>query len=397
MNAYLRLFRVPRLGLLLAATLVGRLPVGINGLAMILFLREETGSFGVPGAVAGGLVLGMGLAAPFNGRLADRLGAKVLVPIAAGHAVGILSLLALGFAEAPAAALIVTAFVSGALFPPAPSFLRARYPRLLRDTPELIPSAYALDSVLLELTFVTAPLLVALIVLLAGPPAAIVVSAVLALAGSAWFVAALPEELRSDGQPRPEGHSWLGALRSPAIRTLVLTMLPLGFAFGALEVALPAFGDEQGAPELGAILIAVWSVGSAIGGFMFGVRPRRAPLADVHRRLTFALPFTFAPLLVASSPALMLMLLIPAGLFIAPVIATRNELALAAAPPGTTTEALTWPVTALVGGISIGAAAGGTLIDASGWQAAVVAGVAGAAAAALLAAVRRGSLRALAV
>ena len=50
MNAYLRIFRVPRMGVLLAASVVGRLPIGINGLAMILFLREETGSFGVPGA-----------------------------------------------------------------------------------------------------------------------------------------------------------------------------------------------------------------------------------------------------------------------------------------------------------------------------------------------------------
>ena len=395
MNTYLRILRKPHVGWLELASLIGRLPIGINGLAMILFLREETGSFGVPGAVAGGLVLGTGLAAPLMGRLVDRVGPKVLLPIATGHALGILGLLGLGLAGAPAAALIAMAVVTGALFPPSPSFLRGRFPSLLRDEPELIPSAFALDSVLLELTFVTSPLLVALLVVLTGPEGALVLSAALAVIGAMMFLAALPaSEMKVEA--REHDHGFFGPMRSPGIQTLVLTMLPLGFAFGALEVALPAFGDAEGKPELGALLIAIWSLGSAVGGFTFGVRPRTAPLADVHRRMTLALPLAFAPLLLASSPILMALLLIPAGLFIAPVIATRNELAQAAAPVGTKTEALTWPLTALVGGISVGAAAGGALIDASSWRAAVLFGVVSAAAAGAIAVARRGSLRAAA-
>ena len=391
MKTYLRILRRPGIGALLVSTLIARLPIGINGLALILFLREETGSFAVPGAVAGGLVLGTGLAAPFMGRFVDRLGAWVLLPIAAGHATGVLGLLGLGLAGAPPMALVVVAVLTGAAFPPNPSVLRARFPSLLDDEPDLVQSAYALDSVLLELTFVTAPLLVALIVLLVGPAAALVVSAVLVLAGTAAFVALLPASVSAGEEPEID-HGFLGVLRTPGIQTLVMTMLPLGFAFGALEVALPAFGDAEGRAELGALLIAVWSLGSAVGGFAFGVRPRTAPLADVHRRLTLALPFAFAPLLLASSPVLMALLLIPAGLFIAPVIATRNELAQAAAPPGTRTEALTWPLTALVGGISLGAAIGGALIDESGWRAAVAAAVVGSAVAGGVALARRASL-----
>lgn len=392
MNAYLRILRRPGIAALLVATVVGRLPIGVNGLAMILFLREETGSFSVPGAVAGGLVLGTGVAAPFMGRFVDRVGTKLLLPIAGGHAAGVLGLLGLGLAGAHPLALVAVAVLTGAAFPPNPSVLRARFPALLRDEPALVQSAYALDSVLLELTFVTAPLLVALIVLLVGPAAALVVSAVLVLAGTAAFVALLPADV-SGGELPETDHGFFGVLRTPGIQTLVMTMLPLGFAFGALEVALPAFGDDEGRAALGALLIAIWSLGSAIGGFAFGVRPRTAPLADVHRRLTLALPFAFAPLLLASSPVLMALLLVPAGLFIAPVIATRNELAQAAAPPGTRTEALTWPLTALVGGISVGAAVGGALIDTSGWRAAVAAAVAGAATAGVVAVARRTSLR----
>ena len=391
MNAYLQVIRTPRLGALLLASLFGRLPIGINSIAVILFLREETGSFAVPGAVAGALVLGNGLAAPFNGRRVDRLGAGVLIPIALANATGILALLALGLADAPAPALVATALVAGLFFPPASPFLRGLYPSLLRDAPGLVPSAYALDSVLLEMTFVTAPLLVALIVVLVGPAAALVVSAVLVVTGAVLFVALLPSELKA-GSPLPVNHGWLGALRSPGLQTLVVTMIPVGFALGALEVALPAFGDDQGRAELGAVLIAAWSLASAVGGFVYGIRPRTAPLAVVHRRLTTALPLLFAPLLLASSPVLMLLLLVPAGLFIAPIIATRNELAQAVTPDGMKTEALTWPMTALVGGVSIGAAVGGQLIDLSTWRAAVVAGVAAAVAGAVLAHLRRSSL-----
>lgn len=68
MSVYALILRHPRMSGLFAAALVARLPIGINGLAVVLFLREQTGSFSVPGAVAGGLALGTGLGAPFIGR-----------------------------------------------------------------------------------------------------------------------------------------------------------------------------------------------------------------------------------------------------------------------------------------------------------------------------------------
>ena len=164
MNVYLELLRDRRIATLLSAALIARLPVGINGLAIILFLREETGSFATAGAVAGALMLGLGVGAPLTARFVDRHGARLLLLLAAGNATGLLSLLALGSSGAPAAALMTAAALTGFSYPPSPSVLRARFPDLLRDRPELIQSAYALDSVLLELAFVGGPLLVALMV-----------------------------------------------------------------------------------------------------------------------------------------------------------------------------------------------------------------------------------------
>jgi predicted MFS family arabinose efflux permease len=93
----------------------------------------------------------------------------------------------------------------------------------------------------------------------------------------------------------------------------------------------------------------------------------------------------------------MALLVVPAGLLIAPLIASRNELAGIVAPPGSETEAFTWPLTALVGGIALGAAAAGVIVEASGWRAAVLCGAAAAAVGGAVALARRGTLEPVAV
>lgn len=371
--------------------LVARLPVGINGLALVLFLREETGSFSVPGAVAGGMALGIGLGAPAMGRMVDRLGPRFLLAVAVANASGVLALVALGSAGAPTPELVALAALTGALFPPNPSVLRARFPALLRDAPELVQPAYALDSVLLEVSFVVSPLLVAVIVATIAPAAALVVSAATVVLGTIAFLWALPVDPTMAANATRGG--MLGALRAPGVRTLALTMLPVGFALGALEVAVPAFSREHAQPETAGVLLALWALGSAAGGLVYGARPRHSPLTRVHLQVTFALPLAFLPLALAPSVAVMGLLLIPAGAFIAPIVATRNELASNIAPQGRETETLTWPLTAMLAGISLGAAGGGKLIDVSSWRAAIVAAVAGAAVAGVVAIARRRSLR----
>ncbi len=388
---YLSILRVPRLGRLIAASLPARLPMGINGLALVLLLRAETGSFGLAGAAAGALALGTGVGAPLGGRLIDRLGPRVMLVQAVVHAAGLIALVVLGQTGAPGAAIIATALVCGAAFPTAGAVLRVQYPRLLGDDSTLLHGAFALDSVLTETIFTVGPLLTAAIVVVFGPAAALVVSAVAVLVGTVSMVAALP-----GAEPLEQAASGggFGALAAPGIRTLVAAMLPVGFAFGALEVALPAFAQSHGEPGLAGVLIALWSIGSIVGGLLYGARPRQAPLASVHLRMAIALPIGFLPLALAVSPLAMAALAPLAGLAIAPLLATRNELAGLVAPPGARTEAYTWPLTALVAGIALGAAAAGAISDAASWQAAVLAAAAAAAVGAAVSAGRRATLTA---
>src|SRR5215207_9016332 len=385
MRRYLEILRTPAVGRLFGASLLTRLPMGINGLAIVLLLRAETGSFGVAGATAGALALGTGLAAPVTARAIDTLGERVLLVLAAVSAAALLAVIALARAGAPAAALVAAALVAGAAFPPASSVLRTRYPVLFGDRPELIQGAFALDSVLTETIFTAGPLLTAALVVVFEPAAALIVSACALLCGTVALVAALPP---NEERVARADNGRLGALAAPGIRTLVASMLPVGFAFGALEVALPAFADAEGAPELAGVLVAIWSLGSVAGGLTYGARPRRAPLASVHLRVALLLPLSFLPLALASSPAAMALLVVPAGVLIAP----RNELAGRVAPAGSRTEAYTWPLTALVAGIALGAAAAGALADATSWQAAVLVAAAAAAIGASISAGRRATL-----
>ena len=90
MRRYRAIWRSPHVAAMICSTLLARLPVGINALAIILFLRDQTGSFAIAGAVSGSLAAGSGFGAPVQGRLVDRIGARrVLLPLACVHALAL--------------------------------------------------------------------------------------------------------------------------------------------------------------------------------------------------------------------------------------------------------------------------------------------------------------------
>jgi MFS family permease len=94
---------------------------------------------------------------------------------------------------------------------------------------------------------------------------------------------------------------------------------------------------------------------------------------------------------MAAAPSVIVMavLVLPAGMFIAPLLATRNELIGWVAPAGARTEAYTWPVTAFVGGIAIGSALAGAIVETASWQTAFLVAGAFAAVGTIVAVTRR--------
>lgn len=394
MSVYARILRTPGVAVIVFATLIGRMPIGISGLAILLFVRDVTGSFASAGLCAGALALGSAIGAPLQGRLIDRRGVRMLLPLAALHAAGLLVVLAAGEASAATAVLAGASLVAGAATPPVSSVLRSHWPYLLAERPELIPGAYALDSVMIELIFVTGPLVTTVVVATVGAQYALLVSAACAIAGVLLMLGGLR------GQPGPsptaEGGRalGLGALAAPGLRTLVLASLPVGFTLGTIEVVLPAFSAQEGSAELAGVLLAVWSGASGLAGLAWGAFGSRRPLIEAHLLLAWLLPLAIAPLLLAGSPLTMAALAVFAGLPIAPLIASRNQLVGQVAPAGTSTEAFTWPLTALVAGVALGAATAGAVIEASSWAGGVVVAMAVGFVGATVVGARRGTLTA---
>jgi MFS family permease len=387
-GAYLRILRVPRVAWLVLVTALSRLPVGLNPLAVVLFVSAETGSYTDAGLVAGALSLGTAVAQPFVSRLVDGRGAGIMVPISAGHGLGLAGVLVAGGAGAPVAVLVACALVAGLALPPTSSVLRASWPRLLADRPELLPAAYALDAVLVQISFLTGPLLVAALAVALDVQAALVLSAVTGLAATAAFVALVPAV-----PPRRGATGLLGPLTAPGIQTLVASQVPVGVAFGSMQVVLPAFAETEGRQEAAGVLLALLSAASITGALVFGARRRRRPLHEVHVRFAVLVPVGIAPLALASSVPLMAVLVLPAGALLSAFFATRNELAGVAAPPGMGTEAVTWPLTALIAGNALGAALAGAVADAAGWRTAVAVAVAAAALGSAVVGLRLATLR----
>lgn len=386
---YARVLRAPHARALLISEVPARLPLGINGLAIVLFMREHADSYASAGAVAAGFGGAIGLTSPVIGRLIDRRGLRqVVVPLAVVHALAMLGLVVAGVSGAPVWACALCAVVAGGFLPPLGSITRSLWPRILGDdAEELLSTALALEGVLIEMVFTAGPLLTAAIAAAADPGIALVLSPVLLLSGLGLYLMQPP--VRSwEISAHAGSHGALGALRSAGLRTLVLVTVPMGFCFGAVEVTLPAFSDHAGARDLAGVLVALWSVGSAIGGLAYGARSWIGPTGRRYARLAALLPIGYLPLAAAGSIPVMGVLAVVAGLCIAPTLTAGNQIAGDVAPPGAETEAFTWPTMSLVVGIAAGNWTAGAIVEAAGWRTAFLASAAGAGVAALLAATR---------
>lgn len=364
--AYRRVLAAPQVRPLVVFALLARMPIGMGAVALILFVHAQTGSFGAAGVVAGAYTIGLGITGPTLARLIDRRGSRLIIlPGAFVVMAAMLAVVALGEAGAGTVPLVVAGFLAGAGSTPIGGILRQRWPELVAATE--LPTAYALDAVMIEFVFVCGPLLAGILAATAGPAEGLIVAGVLGIVGSIGF--ARLSTVRPGGDPGAERH-WLGALASPHLRLLVLSSLPLAATFGVLDVTLPAFGAHHGAAALGGPFTAALAFGSGLGGIAYGARP--AIFGPPRRSLIVLgvlMALTCLPLPVATSIPEMFVFAALAGLTVAPQITVRNQVVQSTLVAGTATEAFTWLALATTVGASLGSALVGPLVEAAGWRA----------------------------
>ncbi len=348
-----RVLRAPQAARVLGASLIGRLPLGAAPLALLIFARDRM-SLALAALIVAGYTGGVAIGGPALARAADRWRQPPVLWSAVVLSTAGFAMVVVG----PIAVQVAGALLAGVGAPPFEACLRVLWRDLLPA--EAVPSAYTVDIATQELIFVLGPLATAAAVGLLGPAGGLITAAAGQLLGTAWFAtAAVVRGWRGEAAHR----HWLGALRSGALRLILLAILLVGLAVGSVIVAATAYAEARGTTASAGLLIAAQAAGALIGGLAYtrwGTRTRWG-----LPWIAAVMALTYAPLISTPAPAAMLVLLLVSGLGL-PILLTVGFLTVdEVAPTGTAAEAFAWVGTAFAIGSAAGSALTGAVLDAA--------------------------------
>jgi len=351
----------PGLGYLFTASIIGRLPIGMSGLSILLLVQSASGSFATGGAATGCFVAGLACVAPALGRIIDRYGPwAVLIASAIFFPAWLVALVAAVSSGAAPLTVALCAAAAGACFPPITVCVRTFLRQRFGDDP-LLTTAYSLDSVLIETIFIVGPMLVALFVAVASPRFAIWFAAACGFTGVFLFLrSGALRDWRIEARTRG---TLLGPLAERRFVALIVIVVCYALGFGLTELGATAYANEVGHPALAGVFLGLMSVGSAFGGLAYGSAHWHAPLL---RQFSATLGIMGAGLLVLAAPWSNLIfgvLCVFAGVVMAPALIIQSMLVAKTAKPEHTTEAFTWSSSALLAGVGLGMALGGALVE----------------------------------
>lgn len=366
---YREMLSAPGVARLLACGTLAKLPAGVDGLAIVLLVHQQHGSFALAGSAAGAYALGMGAGNPLQGRLWAKYGPfRVLVGFAAAYVVAVSAFIVCELADAPLIAGLGSACVVGAATPTIASGIRAALVSLLRGQEELQLTAYALNAVATELSAIAGPLLTAAATAVVSPAAALACSATIVLACTMMALRAIPvSAFRQQHRPAARGPT----IVARDVGCLLMIMMLAGACLAATEIGLAGFASATGAPALAGVLIAAESVASLVAGLVYGARARAA--GAMHVWLLGIWAIGTALLSLAGQALSMGLLLLLPGIAFAPMMTELNRLTGRVASGRSSVVLFTWTVTAWTLGASTGAAVAGGLLHASGWQSTLLA------------------------
>lgn len=347
-----------------AAGLVGRLPLAMAGLGIVLLVQAETGSYAVAGGVSAAYLAANALLAVPMGRLVDRWGQGwVLSATSLAFGAAMVLLIVTIQADWPIATTYAAAAIAGASLPPVDACVRTRWAHVLDEAHE-VETAYALEAVVDESVFITGPILVTVLATLVHPTAGIATATVAGLAGGLWFASQRGTE--PPAHPRDRSVGKAVPLPWRTLAPVGVVCVALGTLFGSAEVTTVAFADEHGAKSVAGGLLAVWALGSLLAGLIYGVLTWRRSLIVRVRWGALAMAAAMAPLGFVDSIWLMAGLMLLGGFSIAPTMIATTAIIEKVTPTSRLTEGMAVLQTGLVAGVAPGAAIAGAVIDHAG-------------------------------
>jgi len=352
---------------------VGRLPISMVGLGIVLLVSTQTGSYSLAGSVSATYILANAVFSIAQGRMIDDLGQGRFLSVAIlGFAVAMVLLMSSVQSDWPVPLHHVFAALVGAAYPPVGSCVRARWAHLLADSQD-IHTAYSLEAVVDECVFVIGPTLVALLATSWHPLAGLATATVSGVAGT---LAAQRRTEPPAGRHRPAATGRRG-LPWPALGPLSLVGVALGVFFGSAEVVTVAVSEDLGHKAWSGPLLALWAFGSLLAGLVSGAMSWKSDAVARIRVGLLALTVLMTPMVVINSFWLLAPMLFLAGFAISPTLIATMSFAEHILPRRRLTEGMAVLQTGIAAGLAAGAAVAGFAIDEIGASPAYLVTVAG--------------------
>ncbi|MEU6729654.1 MFS transporter [Nonomuraea wenchangensis] len=372
LDPYRRLLKIPGVPTLLLVGLLARMPATATGMALTLHVAEVLHlGYAKAGLVTMASTIGMAIGSPLSGRLVDRHGLRpVLAVTTAAQAAFWSCAWALPF-PALAAAAALAGLLGLPVFSVTRQCLAAMVPAPQRRT------AFTLDSMLVELSYMTGPALaVAGLTALGSFVTMTVIGAGMTLAGIGLLTLNPPTRSEAEKAHEAQGvkvarREWL----TPAFGGLMATVAAATFVLTATELSLVATMTDAGDTEWVGLAVGIWCVYSLVGGFVYGGLSRGfSPFALIAAMGLLTVPVG----LVAGDWRWLVLALLPAGLLCAPALSSTVDVVSGRVPAAARGEAMGLHGTALLIGGAASAPIAGAVIDGVGssW-AFTVAGLAG--------------------
>lgn len=350
------------------------------GLGIVGMLSQRTGDYVLTGVVCAVFSVSVAALGPLVARGIDRRGqCRAARPSLAVALLGLTGLVVCSGAGVTPWADFPCVVAAGAI-PNIGGMLRARWTAMYREGPTL-HTAYAVESVADEVTFVIGPILALTLATTVYPEAGVMCAMLFALVGTV----AVTSQRRTEPEPALRtaacGDS---VLKSPGLRTLTLTFVALGCVFGGFDLTCVAFAAQQGHRAEASVALAGLAATSCLAGLVMGALRLTSRLPVRMLAVTGALALCTVPLLFVNSLLELAVVLMMLGVFVSPSIITANSLVERLVPAARLNEGLTWLLSGLSVGISLGALVAGWAVDRLGPQAAFVVPVGWAGCAALI-------------
>jgi predicted MFS family arabinose efflux permease len=159
------------------------------GVGIVVMLSQLGGEYWLAGAVSATQALAAAAIGPQTSRLADRHGQRrIVLPATAVTVAAICALLLCARYAAPDWTLYVAAAVAGCM-PSMGALVSSRWVEIHRESPQLLHTAFSLESVLYEVVYVVGPALAITLSTSVGAEAGPLMAAVLLTVGVLLFAA----------------------------------------------------------------------------------------------------------------------------------------------------------------------------------------------------------------